>query len=343
MLPPVLAMRPVFVEKPWGGARIASLPAKLRSGHTPPPSAAIGESWEVADLPEGSSTVDGGPLHGTSLRELVAEHGASVCGARAGRDATGAWQFPLLVKLIDAALDLSIQVHPDAAFARAHPGTFPKDEAWLVVECEPHARVLHGLKEGVDRDRFARAIHDGTPDALLREIPVRAGDVFRIRPGTFHAIGAGSLLLEVQQPSNTTFRVWDWGRSTREGQTRCMHVQEALDAGHFGAQDEPRVGAARRSLEDITAPGFVPPSVRTAHYHMSVHDVSPRAPMAVPRAAGEPAVVFALHGAVTLGCDHVEIALPRGATGLVCALAAAPTVRASSRATVVVLTTGGGS
>src|SRR5262245_56559027 len=129
-LPPVLAMRPRYVEKLWGGVHIERLPAKSRAGHAPPQGKRIGESWEVADLPEGSTVVDGGPLDGASLRDVVVRFERRVVGARAQPGVDGVLRFPLLVKLIDAGDDLSVQVHPDAAYARTHPGTFAKDEAW---------------------------------------------------------------------------------------------------------------------------------------------------------------------------------------------------------------------
>lgn len=351
MLPAVLAMRPVFIEKPWGGTRIARLPAKGRLGHAPPPGVRVGESWEVADLPEGTSTVDGGPCHGRSLRELVGQYGSALVGARAACAAEmhgAAVRFPLLVKLIDADEDLSIQVHPDEAFVREHPGTHPKDEAWLVVDCAPHARVLHGLKDGVSRELLARAIADGTPDTLLREVAAHPGDVFRIRPGTFHAVGGGNLLLEVQQPSNTTFRVWDWGRREPNGSARPLHVREALLAGFFGAQDAPRVGPAPCAADHTAAAGGVKASLSTDHYRLSVHDVLPGHPMPVPRPTGAPAAVFMLDGELDGeielrgggGAAEHAVTLTRGATGVVSACATSVTLSAARPATAVVLSTG---
>jgi mannose-6-phosphate isomerase len=337
-LAPVLAMRPHYVEKLWGGARLAALPAKRRAGHPPPAGRRIGESWEVADLVEGSSHVDHEARGtragaGASLRSLVEEHGRSVVGARARPGPDGVLRFPLLVKLIDAGDDLSVQVHPDEAWARAHPGCFAKDEAWLVVHAEPGAQVLHGLKEGVDRAAFERAIAAGRVHELLRAVRVSAGDVLRIRPGTFHAVGRGCLLLEVQEPSDTTFRVWDYDRRDDSGRARPLHVEEALAVGRFGAQDPPLVGDA--------VPGAV--AVETPLYAMQLVALAGGAARAVPRSEGEPAVVFVLEGEAVLRAEGDDaVTVPAGGSALVVAAAPVGAVRmeAPSSATLVVLSTG---
>src|SRR5688572_8390835 len=141
-MPSLFPMRPRYIDKIWGGSRLAALPAKQRPGHAPPADQRTGESWEVADLVEGSSVVDG---DGTPLRALVEKYGRALVGEKAREGPDGVLRFPLLVKLIDAGDDLSVQVHPGQEYARAHPGTFSKDEAWLVVTVEPGARVLHGM------------------------------------------------------------------------------------------------------------------------------------------------------------------------------------------------------
>ena len=322
MLPAVLAMKPHYVEKLWGGARLGALAAKKRPGHAPP-FAKTGESWEVADLPEGCSVVDGGPLHGRTLRDVVAEHGRAVCGERAVAGPDGVLRFPLLVKLLDAADDLSVQVHPHAAYASAHPGTFSKDEAWLVVAAEPGAKVLHGLKDGVDRAAFERAITDGTAAQCLREVHVAVGDVLRIAPGTMHAVGRGCLLLEVQEPSDTTFRVWDYNRVEATGKKRALHIEQALAVARFGKQDPPLVGSADER------------AVRTPLYAMSIKRVDHE--QLVTRRAGEPAVVFVLDGEVLVD----DVLVPKGGTALVTARTPQrPVTLRGTHATVAVMTTG---
>ncbi|HEY4221137.1 MAG TPA: type I phosphomannose isomerase catalytic subunit [Myxococcota bacterium] len=324
MLPRVLGMRPRYVEKLWGGSRLRELPAKLRPGHAPAESARTGESWEVADLPEGCSLVDGGPLDGTPLRALVAEHGRAVVGARAQPGSDGVLRFPLLVKLIDAGDDLSVQVHPDADYARAHPGTFSKDEAWLVVARSPGAQVLHGLRDGVTREKLRAAIADGTADKQLRAVRVSVGDVLRIAPGTMHAVGAGCLLLEVQEPSDTTFRVFDYNRVEANGKTRPLHVEQAMAVARFGPQEPPLVADAQAGHRAINTP----------LYAMSLAHVSGEAPL--QKIEHEPAVVFVLEGTASID----DVIVPAGGTALVTAAAERVPLRAPEGATVVVMTPG---
>ncbi len=310
-------MRPRYIEKIWGGARVASLPAKQRPGHAPPAGQRTGESWEVADLVEGSSVVDGG---GATLRELVERHGRALVGEKAREGPDGVLRFPLLVKLIDAGDDLSVQVHPGQEYARTHPGTFSKDEAWLVVAVEPGATVLHGFREGVTRPAFERAIADGRAHQHLRTVRVSVGDVLRIAPGTMHAVGAGCMLLEVQEPSDTTFRVWDYNR-LENGAPRKLHVEQALEVARFGRQDPPLV-------QDL-APGA---GLTTSCYSMHMIDVE--RPTLIERAAGEPAVLFVLDGTVDVDGHR----LTQGATAIV--PAAAGDVRATGAGVLVVMSTG---
>lgn len=242
---PLLPMRPHFQAKVWGGQKLARIPNKgAPAGHP------VGESWEVADLAEGTSTVADGAYKGFSLSDLVKQYGRELCGpsAVAGR-------FPLLVKLIDAASDLSIQVHPGRDEARRIPGARPKDEAWIILAVDPGGRVLHGLRPDVTQTDFSRAIRDGSVGNLMRDIQVRPGDLVHVQPGTFHAIGRGVLLLEIQEPSDTTFRVWDWGRLGLDGKPRELHVEQALEVGRFGPQASvapppQALGAGRTLLVD---------------------------------------------------------------------------------------------
>jgi len=181
----------------------------------------VAESWELADLPDWVSVVQGGPLHGQRLDALLRDHSDEIMGETALDDAG---RFPLLVKLLDAHRMLSVQVHPDARAARAHPGGRPKTEAWFILHAEPEAEVLIGLRPGVDSTSLTRALaNDRAREVLVPHTP-RPGDVFLIEAGVVHALGAGVLLAEVQQPSDTTYRLFDWGRG------RPLHIERALDA-----------------------------------------------------------------------------------------------------------------
>jgi mannose-6-phosphate isomerase len=162
---------------------------------------------------------------------LVRLHGPEIVGTAHAPD-----RFPILVKLIDAAEDLSVQVHPGDDYAAAHPGTASKDEAWLVVDTAAGARLLHGFVEGVSRELFLDAVQKGLPHELMRAVPARRGDVLHVSPGVVHAIGAGVMVLEVQEPSDTTFRVWDFDRVDVTGRKRALHVEQAMAVARFGEQ-----------------------------------------------------------------------------------------------------------
>jgi mannose-6-phosphate isomerase len=298
---PVLMMRPIFVQKLWGGARLAELPAKTRAGQGPP-AGAVGEAWEVADLHEGTSFIDGGPLDGVSLRDAVAAHRRALTGPRAQAGADGLLRFPLLVKLIDAADDLSVQVHPDDGYCARHPGTHSKDEAWLVLDVAPGARILHGLDAGIDRAAFERAIADGRADQALREVRPRRGDVIHIPPGTVHAIGRGCLLLEVQEPSDTTFRVFDFNRTDKDGKPRALHTAQALEVTRFGAQPDVLCADAGGGAH-----------LEATRFSLAVHTLAP----ALSLHSDDPLVVLAWEGDLVVEDATGARPFPRGATCIV--------------------------
>ena len=214
----LLRFKPIYQERVWGGRALESaLGRSLPSG---PP---IGESWEIVDRPEAQSIVVGGPFNGQSLRSLLAQHGADVMGPRwpAGKP------FPLLVKWLDCRERLSLQVHPPAAVAAELRGE-PKTENWYIAHSAPEAHLIVGLTRGVTRAQFERAIGDNTVEACVHHFPVAAGDSILVRSGQVHAIGAGILILEIQQNSDTTYRVYDWGRVGLDGLPRQLHVAQSL-------------------------------------------------------------------------------------------------------------------
>jgi mannose-6-phosphate isomerase len=213
-----LQFQPLYHERVWGGRRLESfLGRRLPDG---PP---IGESWEIVDRPEAQSLVRGGPLAGTPLRKVIARHAGEVMGPKwpASR------RFPLLVKWLDCSERLSLQVHPPAAVAAALGGE-PKTENWYVANSAPGASLFVGLKRGVDREAFTRALAAGTAEECVNRISVTAGDSVLVHSGQVHAIDAGNLILEIQQNSDTTFRLHDWGRDGLDGKPRKLHVEESL-------------------------------------------------------------------------------------------------------------------
>ncbi len=239
-----LKMQPVLKEKVWGGGRLAEL-----LGKDAPPDQKTGESWELADHPNGTSTVAEGPLEGTNLRHVLAKHGDAVLGralARRGWDK----RFGLLIKFIDASEKLSVQVHPDDAYVAEHvPGESGKTECWVIVHAEPGAWLVHGVKPGTTREAFAQAIEDGTVEDHLARREVETGDFVWVPAGTIHAIGPGIVLAEVQQNSDVTYRVYDWDRTGLDGKPRELHVEQALEATNF-SDELPAPGGRGKTADE---------------------------------------------------------------------------------------------
>jgi mannose-6-phosphate isomerase len=237
-----LKFQPRLLEKMWGGRKLESLLNKQL-----PAGKAIGESWEVYDFPPGvidhsgkwvSSVIANGPLMGRTLHEVIEEFGAAVYGDVPLIGEQG--QFPILIKFLDAKENLSVQVHPDAAYAAANPGANLKTEAWYIIDAEAGAIIYKGLKNGVDRSALRHAIATDKVEETLQKIPVKAGHHVFLPSGTVHALGAGIVLAEIQTPSDTTFRLFDFNRiDPATGGPRKLHVDEALEAINFDAQREP--------------------------------------------------------------------------------------------------------
>lgn len=224
MAPPMaelypLQFEPILQHYVWGGSRLAKLLGKSLGGQ-----ATCAESWEVADHPDGMSRVTSGPLAGTSLHTLVTEQGGELLGRHHPQS-----RFPLLLKFLDAQLTLSVQVHPnDAQAARRTPPDLGKTEAWVVLDAEPGSKIYAGLRPGVSPPQLAAAVREGTCPELLHQFEPRPGDCLLIEAGTIHALGAGIVIAEIQQASNTTYRLYDWDRRNAQGRSRPLHIDEAL-------------------------------------------------------------------------------------------------------------------
>ncbi|MCU0915797.1 MAG: class I mannose-6-phosphate isomerase [Planctomycetes bacterium] len=214
---------PVFKERIWGGRKLQEV-----FGKDLPPGEKIGESWEIADLPEGQSTIGNGALCGQPLGAVVRRYPGDIAGTRDFPP-----RFPLLVKFLDAQDVLSVQVHPDPQTCRRMGRGDPKTECWYIIRAEPGAVIYKGLRQGVTKERFAQAIADGTTADLLAMVPVQPGECHFIPAGTAHSLGAGLLIAEVQTPSDTTYRVFDWNRVDDTGHPRSLHIAEALESIHF--------------------------------------------------------------------------------------------------------------
>ncbi len=247
-----LLLRPMLLDKVWGGDRLASFGKQVARG------ARVGESWELADLASTSaggaggmamvSVVRNGPFAGRTLRQVIASQGKGLTGpVRMAADGG----YPLLVKYLDAAEHLSIQVHPSPAYAAAHPGALIKSECWLILAAEPGAKIYAGLVPGTTPSSFLAAVKAGRTPECMTAIPVAAGECYELPSGTCHALGAGVVCLEVQTASDTTFRVHDWGRSGRE-----VHVDQAMECIDF---DAPPVKAVRPDQSPAGRPFLTTP------------------------------------------------------------------------------------
>ena len=226
-----LRFKPLYQERVWGGRRLETFLGRTLPGVSP-----IGESWEMVDRPEAQSVVKEGPWAGQSLHELMTAHGAEIMGPAWPKERP----FPILVKWLDCRDRLSVQVHPPAGIAAALGGE-PKTENWYIAQADPGAAVYAGLRAGVDRGSFERAIAAGTVDRCLDRLPVRDGDSLLIHSGTMHAIDAGNVILEIQQNSDTTYRVYDWGRAGLDGKPRTLHVHESLESLRANTAPAPRL------------------------------------------------------------------------------------------------------
>jgi len=223
-----LKFKPIYKERIWGGRTLNTV-----FGKDLPEAVKIGESWELADLPDDKSVITNGPLAGQTLRDVVTEHTEAVTG-----QTEFPVPFPLLIKLLDAQDVLSVQVHPDEATCLRTGQGDPKTECWYIIHAQPGACIYKGLVPGVTEAQFKNAIENGTMEELLVKLPVQEGECHFLPTGTVHAIGAGLLIAEIQLPSDTTYRVFDWNRVDAQGQGRELHIDQAIESTHFDAPED---------------------------------------------------------------------------------------------------------
>jgi mannose-6-phosphate isomerase len=324
MLPPLL-FQPILKNKVWGGRRLEALGKRL------PPGALVGESWEVADLPhdvpDGRSIIMNGPLARRTLREALDAHEREILGHAKRSPEAG---FPLLIKYLDARENLSVQVHPDAAYAARHPGAHLKSEAWVVIAAEPGAVIFKGVRPHVTREAFAQHIASGEVLDDLIAVPVKPGDCHYLPSGTCHALGAGILVAEVQTPSDTTFRVYDWGRQG----SRALHVEQALECIAFGrAVPEPRPS------HPVCVAGMATTNlVRTDFFEIERIDIASAATLPVIT-ADQPVVWMVIAGGGKIQCSGGEaVDLPTGSTALMPASLRAASARLTAPTSLLRIT-----
>jgi mannose-6-phosphate isomerase len=321
-----LKFRPKFFEKMWGGRKMQTL-----LGKDLPPVKPVGESWELYDFPPGvvegsagwlSSEVANGPLAGRTLHELMGSHGAELLGDVKPFGAHG--QFPVLIKFLDAKDDLSVQVHPDEAYAAAHPDAHLKTEAWYVVQNDPGARLFKGLCKGMTREAFAQAVRDGSIEQCIETMTPWAGDCVFMPSGTVHALGAGILAWEVQTPSDTTFRVFDFNRvDASTGKPRKLHVEQAMECIDFSGRPDPKQPRSTVSGAHSTVSRLV-----TSNY-FKLEKLCMRAGVDQPLPYDQPVVWTMLAGDAELRVDGLPepVTVGRGETVLLPARMKSPAIR----------------
>ena len=216
-------LEPIFKHRIWGGTKLAEV-----FGKNLPTGQKIGESWELTDLPDDKSVIANGELTGRTLASAIEQYPKEITG---NKNFTG--PYPLLIKFLDACDILSVQVHPNGETCKRMGKGEPKTECWYIIDAEPGAVIYKGLKKGVTRQQFSDAIEKGTVAELLNKVPVNPGECHFLPAGTAHSIGAGLLIAEIQTPSDTTYRVFDFNRLDEAGKPRDLHIEEALASINF--------------------------------------------------------------------------------------------------------------
>ena len=301
-----LPMSPFLRTQVWGGERLAAYGKAVKPGDK------VGESWEISAHRDGLSRVASGRLAGKTIPELVAEFGADMVGTAVSTDKP----FPLLVKLIDAAEQLSVQVHPSDAYAAAGGLADPgKPEAWYVLEAAAGARIWKGLLPGTTRGKFEDLLAAGRLQECLRSFPVSPGDCIDLPAGTIHAIGAGVLLAEVQQTSDLTYRVFDWRRAGLDGKPRPLHVKEALETIDFGSLGGANFGdKVRPRTEKLPGGGRRLKLVSNAKFGMEALELT--GAHAIPGDGAHCSCVLFIEGAARLESAGHEERAAKGASFL---------------------------
>jgi len=239
-----MTFTPVLRDYLWGGRRLATLYGRAL------PAGTVAESWEISGHPHGSTAANCGFWEGRPLPAILEALGEQLVGSRAGW-ALARRKFPLLVKLLDAQQDLSLQVHPDDEYALVHEnGELGKTEMWYVLHADPGTSLIRGLRPGTTRGAFEEALAADQVETVLNRVRIRAGEAVDVPTGTVHALLAGTVVAEIQQNSDTTYRVYDWGRLGADGKPRALHIDKALDVSNFG---QPAAGIVQpRLISDET-------------------------------------------------------------------------------------------
>lgn len=235
-------VKPAIKDYLWGGTRLRDEFGKVSDLDI------LAESWELSCHPDGEDFIASGELEGMSFVEFAEKYPDAL-----GKNCTKFGGFPILIKLIDAKDNLSVQVHPDNEYARKYENDNGKTEMWYIVDCEDGAELIYGFKEEITEEQFRKAIADNTLLEYVNRVPVKKGDVFFITPGTLHAIGKGILIAEIQQSSNVTYRVYDYGRVGNDGKPRELHIEKAVEVTKLAPSPEQKKAETVNVSDGITA------------------------------------------------------------------------------------------
>ena len=288
-------MYPMKLEAPckdyiWGGTRLRDEYGKKSDADK------VAESWELPCHKDGRSVIANGEYAGKTLEEYINAEGKGVLGKNCERFE----YFPILIKLIDAKDNLSVQVHPDNDYALRVEGEYGKTEMWYIVDCAPGAELLYGFKHEISREEFARRIQDNTLLEVTNNVPVHKGDVFFIESGTLHAIGKGILIAEIQQNSNTTYRIYDYGRVGADGKPRQLHIDKACEVTKLIPPTRPAKPMGQPEKKD----GYTVTLLATSEYfNVNKLDIASKAELCASKASF--ASLLVLDGAFEL--DGLEL------------------------------------
>ena len=288
----IAKLKPAFKDYLWGGERLRSHYNKDTEMMP------LAESWELSCHPDGESILISGAYEGLTLSEYVKKHPEAL-----GTKAESFDRFPILVKLIDAKLSLSVQVHPDDTYGMRVENEPGKTEVWYVLDAEEDAKLIMGFNRKTSKEEVKKAIEEGELMGLLHQVPVKTGDVFFIESGTVHGIGAGITLIEIQQNSNTTYRVYDYDRIGKDGKKRPLHLEKALEVMTY----EP----ARPILHE-------PPLIASCDYfHVEAYEIDGQKKLRCSEASFQS--LTCVEGALAISLDGTEIELNKGESAFVSA------------------------
>ncbi|MBQ9616132.1 MAG: class I mannose-6-phosphate isomerase [Selenomonadaceae bacterium] len=284
----------------WGGTRLKT------EYHKETALEKVAESWELSCHKDGESIIANGEAAGKKLSEYIEAEGKGILGSNAEKFP----YFPLLIKLIDAKDSLSVQVHPDNEYALRVEGEYGKTEMWYIVDCEPGASLLYGFKHRISKEEFERRIRDDTLLEVCNKVPVHKGDVFFIDSGTLHAIGAGILICEIQQNSNSTYRIYDFRRKGADGKPRELHVEKALDVTRL----EPPVREPR-ALSGIDLFPNAAASLLASCEYFTVYKFSMEDDLSLNASPASFQAITVLDGSLKLHSEQGDLELSKGETG----------------------------